>query len=62
MDRTYSVDDFRQEVAKMISLQEDLTDGDLSIIVTHLARDKKAVAYNSQVSLIYILFNRALLI
>ena len=40
---------FKVEAAKTMGIEGDLTDADLSVVLTYLARDKAAIAYNHQV-------------
>lgn len=50
VDRIYSRETFEMEAAKLMNLEAGLTKGDFVILLTYLARDKKGVAFDSQVS------------
>ena len=49
-DRIYPRETFETEAAKVMAAQAGLTKSDLTILLTYLARDKKEVAFDSQVS------------
>lgn len=51
MDRVFPMSLFRREVAKILAIKDELLDADLSIVLSHLARDMGLVAYNTQVCL-----------
>lgn len=49
MDQVYSLDMFRAEVANAVNLTTDLTANDFEIVLTYLAREKKAIVYDDEV-------------
>ena len=49
VDRIYSRQMFAKEASKAVGLQSDLTDSDLSVMLTFLARDKGLVVYDDTV-------------
>ena len=52
VDRIYSLDSFRKEVAQAISNKDGLTDDDLNVLLRYLARDKKEIVYDHEVSIL----------
>ncbi|MCJ1454331.1 hypothetical protein MMC28_004684 [Mycoblastus sanguinarius] len=48
VDRIYPISLFSIEAARAINLKNELTDSDLEVILTYLARDKSAILYDSQ--------------
>lgn len=50
VDRIYSRETFEKEAAKSMGAEAGITKSDLAILLTYLARDKKEVAFDSQVS------------
>ncbi|KAL9124798.1 MAG: hypothetical protein Q9217_005917 [Psora testacea] len=46
IDRIYPMDMFRLEATRVMGLEGKMTDSDLHILLTHLARDEAAIAYN----------------
>ena len=50
VDRIYPISLFSIEAARAINLKNELTDSDLEVILTYLARDKSAILYDSQAS------------
>ncbi len=50
VDRIHSLEEFRKEAACAINIKDGLTDGDLNIIIRYLARDKREIAYDREVS------------
>lgn len=50
VDRIYPRETFEMEAAKLMNSEAGLTKGDLAILLTYMARDKKGVAFDSQVS------------
>lgn len=53
MDRIYPRETFEKEAANIMNAEAGLTKADLDILLTYLARDKKEVAFDSQVSRSY---------
>ena len=41
---------FRVEAGKILKLHDELSDGDLRLILKYLARDKSAIVYDAEVS------------
>ncbi|KAL9104144.1 MAG: hypothetical protein Q9163_000891 [Psora crenata] len=46
IDRIYPMQIFKMEAARAMGLEGDMSDADLSVLLTHLARDKSAIAYD----------------
>ena len=49
VDRIFSRQAFSREAARSLELRGELTESDLEVLLKHLARDKQAVTYSSQV-------------
>ena len=54
LDRVYPRVAFEKQAAKIVNAEAGLTKGDLAIILTYLARDKKELAFDSQASRSYL--------
>lgn len=52
MDQVYSIGMFGAEAANAISSRTKMTATDLQIILTYLARDKRAIIYDNEVGAI----------
>ena len=50
IDRIYPMKMFRENAANAVGLNGQMTDSDLAILLTNLARDKGVIVYNSEVS------------
>jgi len=48
-DRLYSFDGFRQEFGSVLGAEDALTEGDATVLLKFLERDKKAVLYDKEV-------------
>lgn len=53
IDRIYTMGMFRKLVTQILNLKTDVADTDLSIILTFLARDKRAIIYDHEVSSVF---------
>lgn len=53
VDRIHSLDSFRKEVAQAINNKDGLTDDDLNVLLRYLARDRRAIVYDHEVSLLH---------
>ena len=49
VDRIFSRQAFSREAARSLELRGELTESDLEVLLQHLARDKQAVTYSSEV-------------
>ena len=50
VDRIHGLEAFRKEVAQALKIPNEMTDGDLNIILRFLARDKGEIIYDCEVS------------
>ena len=50
IDRIHSMSSFSIEVGKILKLNNGLTERDLHILLTYLARDKSRIVYDTEVS------------
>ena len=50
INRIYPMLLFKVEAGKILKLHNELSDGDLHLILTYLARDKSAIVYDAEVS------------
>ena len=50
VNRVYPMLLFKVEAGKILKLQNELSNGDLNLILTYLARDKSAIVYDAEVS------------
>lgn len=46
----YPMSIFKKEAAQAMNLRDSLTDSDLNVVLTHLARDTGAIVYDQSVS------------
>ena len=51
VDRVFSKDGFRQEFSRSLNAKLELTGMDIDVLLTYLARDRRMIAYDGQVSL-----------
>lgn len=49
-DRVHPLEAFRKEAAYAINTTDGLTDGDLNIIITYLARDRRQIVCDREAS------------
>ena len=50
VDRIHPLSAFRKEAAEAVNSKGGLTDGDLDVLLKYLARDKKEIVYDREVS------------
>ena len=50
IDRIHSMSSFSTDVGKILKLYDGLTESDLHILLTYLARDKSRIVYDTEVS------------
>ena len=54
VDRVYTMRMFRKEVTRILNLKAEVTDIDLNIILKFLARDKGAIFYDREASIVFL--------
>jgi charged multivesicular body protein 7 len=54
VERVMPMAEFRREVSRALGVEKGLSEDDVKVLLVHLGRDRRVLAYDQQVSLVFI--------